>query len=82
MPTADRRLRPRRRVASEKDDAAAVLRLLHEAAAGRVSWDAIRARCVRGMTGGAVRAEQAASLFEAYRRRPILLPMLPPPGRA
>lgn len=79
MPTRDRRLRPRRRpvAASNAEDHDAAMRLMHAAAKGMVSWDEIRPRCIRAMSGR-LTPHEAAKLFDAYRRAPQWLPLLNP----
>lgn len=57
-----------------------VLALMHDARAGRTTWDAIRARCTAffiRQTG----ERQGRPLFDALARtNGRHLPMLPPPG--
>ncbi len=78
MPTLDRKPRARRRTEEQPLTVAASMALMREARDGKADWDAIRARCIRAMARGATTVEQAAAMFDAYRRRPELLPMRPP----
>lgn len=42
------------------------------------AWDAIRPHVVRQLAAKVKNAQDAASIFEAYRKRPELLPMRAP----
>jgi hypothetical protein len=78
MPTADRRGRTRRRPDEPPLRGVALNRAMHAAKNDPEAWDALRPRAIRGMTSKTFSAEQAAAMFDAYRRKPIYLPKLPP----
>lgn len=80
MPTLDRRPRQRRRrdVDTPDEDYKEVQRAMHSAGRDPEAWAALRVRVIRGLVGQGIRPERAAGIFEAFRRRPELLPMLPP----
>lgn len=52
--------------------------MMRNARDGKADWDEIRPECIRAMARGTVTPEQAAMIFDAYRRRPVLLPTRPP----
>jgi len=75
MPTLDRKPRARRRPEEAVDDHQAMHRLMREAGGNAARWEEIRPRVMRALlAGGRLTAEQAAAIFNAYRKRPELLP--------
>lgn len=82
MPSIDRKPRLRRRTElGEPDTHESILRGLHAAIGDPEAWAAMRQRAIRCWSGsGRLTTEQAAAIFDAYGKRPHLLPMLPPKG--
>lgn len=80
MPTSDRRSRTRRRPEETPLRGVALNRAMHAAKGDPEAWDELRPRAIRGLMSKTISAEQAAAIFEAYRRKPMYLPRLPPDG--
>lgn len=83
MPTADRRLRPKRAnglsaapIATESQFQS----LIRDAVSDPEAWRAVRPRCVRYLLARSSKldGEQAARIADAFWRRPQYLPTLPP----
>lgn len=72
--------RPRRRLRTEPAlTALQLLRKLHACGRDEQAWEALRPQALRSFAAR-MRPEEAQAVFEAYRRRPELLPGLPPAG--
>ena len=58
--------------------------LMRTAASGKADWGQIKPRVVAAFetSGGFRTREQAEAAFEAFRRKPYLLPSPPPKGAA
>lgn len=78
MPTIDRKPRARRRSERRPIGPGECMEMMRNARDGKADWDEIRPECIRAMARGTVTPEQAAMIFDAYRRRPVLLPTRPP----
>lgn len=80
MPTIDRRPRPRRRPENEtrSEEWPDLLREMHAARADPRVWDALRFRVIRSVIASGQRPEQAQRMADAWRKKPIYLPGLPP----
>lgn len=78
MPTSDRRSRARRKPEDAPLRGVELHRAMHAAKGNPAAWDELRPRAIRGLMAGKLNSEQAARIFDAYRRKPSYLPRLPP----
>lgn len=78
MPTSDRRPRARRTPDAPKMSRDEVMVAMHAAKGDPDAWAALKPHYVRTRTSSNCSAEQAARMFDAYGRKPYLLPRLPP----
>lgn len=78
MPTSDRKPRARRKTDEPALTGVALTRAMHAAKGDPEAWAALRPRAIRGLTKGNLRPEEAARIFDAYGRKPHLMPRLPP----
>ncbi|MET3498150.1 hypothetical protein [Variovorax boronicumulans] len=51
---------------------------MHEAKGDPQKWADLRPRALRGMATGTLTREQAALIYDAYGRKPMYMPRLPP----
>ncbi|VTU29458.1 hypothetical protein H6CHR_03199 [Variovorax sp. PBL-H6] len=78
MPTSDRKPRARRKTDEPALSGLALARAMHAASGDPEAWAALRPCAIRGLTKGTLKPEQAARIFDAYGRKPYLMPSLPP----
>lgn len=80
MPTSDRKPRARRHTEKRSLSGLALLRAMHAAIGDAQAWEALRPAAIRSMARGNLTIEQAARMFDAFGRKPLFLPRLPPAG--
>ena len=78
MPTSDRRPRARRKSTDAVLTGVALLKAMHDAIKDSEAWSALRPQAIRAMTTRTVTAEVAGRIFDAYGRKPLYMPRLPP----
>jgi hypothetical protein len=83
MPEHYRKPRARRRLDDDSppDTPQSMLKAMHAAGRDPDAWAALRPRAVRRYVARGMSPEQAAAIFDAYAKKPHLLPMLPPGER-
>ncbi|HMO48709.1 MAG TPA: hypothetical protein PKB14_22125 [Rubrivivax sp.] len=81
MPTLDRKPRARRMPEAAPDTPLTILQAMYAAGNDDAAWAALRPRAVRFYAARGMTPEQAARIFDAYRKKPMYLPLLPPLDR-